>query len=539
MADAAESAPLAALRALREKHAQPKAHRVLVSNASCCREHGSEKVLAELERLFKDSKVRLSQAGCTGAHFAHPTIQIHMADGRRGIFTAKGMPLKGFAEELKAGKMPLANRLVVFATSGRVDESQPFFAPQVRTTLRDAGFVDPTSLSDYLVFGGFEGLARALEQGADGALETLKQAALRGRGGVGFPMGQKAEFTRKGGAAPRYVVANGEEGEEDTFKDEVLLEANTFGIIEGMMIGALACGASEGFVFVNHDYVAAHEWYPKALKALKDAGLLGRKLLGSGFDFRCSLKISTAGYISGEESALLEVIEGRPARPRLRPPFPAQSGLWGRPTLINNTETFALAPLLFARGLDWWKTVGTAKSPGTKLVSVLGVPRAGVMEIPMGMAARDVVVGMGGADPEGLKAVQIGGPTGGYLLPGALDFALEFDTRRGHALMGAGGMVAVPKGKRAIDLALEGIRFMEEGSCGRCTPCREGTHAMRLLVEDLAHGKKSATPEDLARLARDMGQTSICGLGQTAGNSFTAVYEAFKPEIEMLLGAAK
>ena len=161
------------------------------------------------------------------------------------------------------------------------------------------------------------------------------------------------------------------------------------------------------------------------------------------------------------------------------------------------------------------------------------------MEVPMGMAARDVVVGMGGAEPDTLKAVQIGGPTGGYLLPNALDFPLEFDSRRGHALMGAGGMVAVPKGKRAIDLALEGIKFMEAGSCGRCTPCREGTHAMRLLVEDLAVGKKSATADDLARLARDMGQTSICGLGQTAGNSFTAVYEAFKPEIELLLGAAK
>lgn len=535
----AEGAAQAALLALRESRAQPKAHRVLVSNGTCCREHGSDKVLAELEKLFKDSKVRISETGCTGAHFAHPTIQIAMADGRRGVFAAKNMPMKGFAEELKAGKMPLANRLAVFTTSGRIDESVPFFGPQVRTTLRDAGFLDPTSLADYLAVGGFEGFAKALDLGADGALDLLKQAALRGRGGVGFPMGQKAEFTRKGGSAPRYVVANGEEGEEDTFKDEVLLEASPFGVIEGMMIGAIACGASEGFVFVNHDYAASHEWYPRAIKELKEAGLLGRKILGTSFDFKCSLTVSTAGYISGEESALLEVIEGRPARPRLRPPFPAQSGLWGRPTLINNTETFALAALLFARGLDWWKTVGTAKSPGTKLVSVLGVPRSGVMEIPMGMPAREVIVGMGGADPQNLKAIQIGGPTGGYLLPNALDFALEFDTRRGHALMGAGGMVAVPKGKRAIDLALEGIRFMEAGSCGRCTPCREGTHAMRLLVEDLARGKKSATPDDLARLARDMGQTSICGLGQTAGNSFTAVYEAFKPEIEMLLGAAK
>ncbi len=539
MAEGPDSPPLAALRALKEKHFQPKAHHVLVANATCCRPFGSDKILGDLERLFKDTKVRICQSGCTGAHFAHPTIQVQMADQRRGVFEGKGMPLKGFAEELKAGKMPLANRIVVFTTRGSIDETRPFFAPQTRTTLRDAGFVDPTSLSDYLAGGGFDGLVRALDAGPEATLDQLKQAALRGRGGVGFPMGQKAEFTRKGGAAPRYVVANGEEGEEDTFKDEVLLEANPYGVIEGMMIGALAAGANEGFVFVNHDYAAAHEWYPRAFKELKEAGLLGRKVLGSSFDFRCQLKVSTAGYISGEESALLEVIEGKPARPRLRPPFPAQSGLWGRPTLINNTETFALIPLIFARGLDWWKKLGTEKSPGTKLVSLLGVPREGVMEVAMGAHASEVIVKMGGADPADLKAVQIGGPTGGYLLPDALDFPLDFESRRGHALMGAGGMVAVPKAKKAIDLALEGIKFMEAGSCGRCTPCREGTHAMRILVEGLAHGRKSATVEDLQRLARDMGQTSICGLGQTAGNSFTAVYEAFKPEIDRLLGAAK
>jgi len=539
MAEAPDSPALAALRALREANVQPKAHRVFVANATCCREFGSDKILAELQRLLKDTKIRIDFSGCTGAHFAHPTIQVQMADGRRGVFLGKGMPLRGFAEELRAGKMPLANRIVVFTLNGRVDESTAFFAPQMRTTLRDAGFCDPTSLSDYLANGGFEGLAKALDMGADAVLDTIKQANLRGRGGVGFPMGQKAEFTRKGGAAPRYVVANGEEGEEDTFKDEVLLESNPLGIIEGMMVGALAAAANEGYVFVNHDYFASHEWYPEAIAALKKAGLLGRKILGSSFDFKCQLKISTAGYISGEESALLEVIEGRPARPRLRPPFPAQSGLWGRPTLINNTETFVLCAQILARGMDWWKGIGTAKSPGTKLVSILGVPREGVMEVPMGMAAGEVVVKMGGADAAKMKAVQIGGPTGGYLLPDALDFALEFDTRRGHALMGAGGMVAVPKGKRAIDLALEGIKFMEEGSCGRCTPCREGTHAMRILVEGLAQGKKSATADDLARLARGMGTTSICGLGQTAGNSFTAVYETFRTEIEGLLGAAK
>ena len=189
MAEGSQSAWLAAVQALREKHAQPKAHRVFVANGTCCREQGSEKVLADLGKLFEGTKIRLSQSGCTGAHFAHPTIQVQMADGRRAIFSGKGMPLKGFAEELRAGKMPLANRHAVFTTTGRVDEAQPFFAPQVRTTLKDAGFCDPTSLGDYVAVGGFEGLARALELGADGVLDLLKKATVRGRGGVGFPMG--------------------------------------------------------------------------------------------------------------------------------------------------------------------------------------------------------------------------------------------------------------------------------------------------------------------------------------------------------------
>jgi NADH:ubiquinone oxidoreductase subunit F (NADH-binding) len=332
------------------------------------------------------------------------------------------------------------------------------------------------------------------------------------------------------------VVANGEEGEEDTFKDEVLLEANPFAVLEGMAIAGLAAGANQGVVFVNHDYVAAHEWYPAAIGALRKAGVFGPSVLGSGFAFDCTLSISTAGYISGEETALLEVIEGRPARPRLRPPFPAQEGLHGRPTLVNNTETLALIPHILARGVEWFKGLGFEKSPGTKLVSVKGVPREGVVEVATGTHVKDVIVTIGGQDPALLKAVQIGGPTGGYLLPHALDFPLEFDARRGHALMGAAGMVAVPKGTRAIDLALAGIRFMEEGSCGRCTPCREGTHALRITLERMAAGSKGdVSLSEIEALAAGMTQTSICGLGQTAGNSFTAAYEAFRSEIQPLL----
>ena len=535
----AQAPPASVLQTLRDAAPPPKAHRVFVAHGTCCRPHGSGEILESLAGLLKsDPKVLLFASGCTGAHFAHPTIQVQMADGRRGVFQGKGAPLKGFAEELRAGKMPLAHRIAVFTTHGRIDESAPFFGPQVRTTLRDAGFCDPTSLADYLAAGGFEGLA--LELGEESALDTLKQANLRGRGGVGFPMGQKAEFTRKGGPAPRYVVANGEEGEEDTYKDEVLMEASPFGIIEGMMVAGFAAGASEGYVFVNHDYAAAHEWYPKAIDAMRAAGLLGKSVLGTGFSFKVKLTVSTAGYISGEETALLEVIEGRPARPRLRPPFPAQAGLWGRPTLVNNTETLALVPLLFARGVEWFKGVGAPKSPGTKLVSLKGVPRSGVMEVATGTTVQDVVVSMGGQDPSALKAVQIGGPTGGYLLPDALDFPLEFDARRGHALMGAAGIVAVPRGARAIDLALEGIRFMEAGSCGRCTPCREGTHALRVTLERMAAGAKGEVSlDELNELARGMAATSICGLGQTAGNSFTAAYEAFRRELDpMLKGGA-
>jgi NADP-reducing hydrogenase subunit HndC len=398
--------------------------------------------------------------------------------------------------------------------------------------------IDPASIEDYLAIGGYRALARALfEMTPEQVVKEVSRANLRGRGGGGFPTGRKWETTRDAPGEPKYVIVNADEGDPGAYMDRSLLEGNPHSVLEGLVIGAYAIGSHEGFIYVRQEYPLAVENVNIAIKQAGEYGLLGENILGSGFDFTIDVHRGAGAFVSGESSALMTAIEGRVGEPRPKYIRTAVSGIWDKPSNLNNVETWANVPLIIDRGADWYASIGTEGSKGTKIFSLVGkVNNTGLVEVPMGVTLREIIYDIGGGIPGGkkFKAVQTGGPSGGMIPEQYLDAPVDFDElTKLDSMMGSGGMIVMDEDTCVVDVARYFIDFLCDESCGKCVPCREGLKHMREILDDIVSGRgKTGDIELLEGLARIMARASLCALGQTAPNPVLTTLHYFRDEYE-------
>ncbi len=414
----------------------------------------------------------------------------------------------------------------------------PFYAGQKRLLMAGNKLINPLDIEDFIAQGGYAALVRALfDLEPEQIIEEVARSGLRGRGGAGFPVSVKWNTCRRAPSrdGAKYVVCNADEGDPGAYMDRGILEGNPHQVIEGMLVGARAIGASEGFVYIRHEYPLAVENLQAAIAQAQELGLLGRDILGSGLDFELNVSLGGGSFVCGEETSLIASIEGKPGVPKTRPPYPASRGLWGKPTNLNNVETWANIPIVIGSGGEAYAGVGTEKSKGTKIFSLVGkIRNTGLVEVPMGMTLREIAYGIGGGIPGGgkLKAVQIGGPSGGCLPESLLDTPVDFDSlREVGAMMGSGGMIIMDETTCMVDIARYFVDFLSGESCGNCVPCREGLKQLLFILNDITAGR--GTPEQLGllrELAEVMRDASLCGLGQTAANPVLSTLRYFEDE---------
>jgi NADH:ubiquinone oxidoreductase subunit F (NADH-binding)/(2Fe-2S) ferredoxin len=414
-----------------------------------------------------------------------------------------------------------------------------FFNKQSRITLRNCGIIDPENISDYIHSGGFQALANVLDKGdRNFIIDEVLKSGLRGRGGGGFPTGIKWRNTATLSNDPiKYVICNADEGDPGAFMDRSALEGDPFSIIEGMTIGAYAVGATKGYFYIRAEYPLAIERIEKAIKKAKEFNLLGNNILGSDFNFDLEIRLGAGAFVCGEETALIHSIEGKRGQPRIRPPYPSLSGLWGHPTCINNVETWANIPAIMLYGSEWFNRIGTQSSKGTKVFALAGkVKNTGLIEVPMGTTLREVVYDIGGGilEDNELKAIQTGGPSGGCIPASKIDTPIDYDTLKAiGSIMGSGGMIVLDEKDCMVQTAKFFLEFTKDESCGKCLPCREGTFRMLEILERITDGTAELDDIDkLERLGRIVKTTSLCGLGQTAPNPVLSMIANFREEFE-------
>ena len=413
----------------------------------------------------------------------------------------------------------------------------PVLKPQVRISLRNCGNIDPESIDHYVTSGGYEGLARVLTMKPQEAIDEIKKSGLRGRGGAGFPTGLKWQFCHDAPGDMKYVICNADEGDPGAFMDRALLEGDPHAVLEGMLIGAYAIGAREGYVYIRAEYPLAIQRLSIAIRQMEEYGLLGKNIMDSSFEFHIKIKEGAGAFVCGEETALMASIEGSRGMPRSRPPFPAQSGLWGRPTNINNVETWSNVSAILRDSAEWYASYGTEKSKGTKNFSLAGkIVRTGLIEVPMGITLREIVYDIGGGIPEGkqLKAVQTGGPSGGFIPANLIDLPVDYESlAQAGSIMGSGGMVVLDEDSCMVDMTRFFLKFTQAESCGKCIPCRWGTKQMLDILEDITNGRgQPGDIELLKELAESVKDNSLCGLGQTAPNPVLTSIRYFQDEYE-------
>jgi len=416
----------------------------------------------------------------------------------------------------------------------------PFYKSQDRTVLGNNRFTDMERIDDYIALGGYSALARALfEMTREQVIEEVKRSGLRGRGGAGFPTGMKWEFCRNAPGEPKYVIVNCDEGDPGAYMDRSLMEGNPHSVLEGLLIGAYAIGASDGYIYVRAEYPLAVENVNKAIRQAEEYyGLLGRNILGSGFNFKIHVHRGAGAFVCGEETALIASLEGRIGEPRQRPPFPATSGMWGKPTNINNVETWANMPLIINRGAERFRNLGTERSKGTKIFSLVGkLKNTGLVEAPMGMTLGDIVFNIGGGIPDGkkFKAVQTGGPSGGVIPGSLLDTPVDYEElSKLGAIMGSGGMIVMDEDTCLVDVARYFLNFLAGESCGKCVPCREGIYQMLKILKRICEGSgREGDIELLEEIGETVRDFSLCALGRTAPNPVLSTIKYFRDEYEV------
>jgi NADH-quinone oxidoreductase subunit F len=507
---------------------------------------GAPDVLDALKRLTqaKGSACDFHIAGGLGPDYAEVLVSV-IKPGQPRVFFKNVTPQNAprIVDYVTGGQTP---QDMVFGALGKLDGTglpnvfeRPEFKLQNRVATANCGIIDPTNIWHYIARGGYGALNKALTQmKADDVLAQIEKSNLRGRGGAAFPAGTKWRFLATSNVSPKYLLCNGEEGDSGAFNDKHLLESDPHRVLEGIILGGYACKASggKGFVFIRIGWDLPIARIQHAIEECHKAGLLGKNILGSGFDFDIELAFTGESYVAGEETALMEAIEGKRAMPRYKPPFPAAAGLWQKPTNINNVKTYSYAPDIVMKGGDWFASIGTAKSKGTALVCLSGhIARPGLYEVPFGLTLRQVIEQVGGGVPNGkkLKFLQTGGPLGGFLPASALDMQIDFDGMvAAGAMFGSGGIIVGDETVSVVELTATLAEFNAEESCGKCFPCRTGTRQVADVLERMAHGKGSKKELASALVIGDTMKSSLCAHGQLADNPIKSGYRYFKAEFD-------
>jgi NADH-quinone oxidoreductase subunit F len=516
---------------------------ITLCSGTACHATGSEKVAAvieqEIEKEGLKAEVDFRRTGCHGFCEKGPIVVIYPDEICYLLVKPEDVP-EIISQTLKEKKV-VDRLLYTDPTTGEkvTHESEiPFYKFQSRLVLGNNRFIDPGNIDDYIALGGYSALAKALHDMApDQVLEEVKRANLRGRGGGGFPTGKKWEATRNAPGEPKYVIVNCDEGDPGAYMDRSLMEGNPHSVLEGLIIGAYAIGSHEGFIYVRQEYPLAVENINIAIRQAEEYGFLGQDILSSGFDFSVTVHRGAGAFVSGESSALMTAIEGRVGEPRPKYVHTSEKGVWDKPSNLNNVETWANVPLIINKGADWYTSIGTEGSKGTKIFSLVGkVNNTGLVEVPMGISLRDIIYKIGGGIPNGrkFKAVQTGGPSGGIIPKQYLDTPVDFDELTGlGSMMGSGGMIIMDEDTCVADVARYFVGFLCDESCGKCIPCREGVKHMHEILNDIVEGKgKEGDIELLEELSRVMAKASLCALGQTAPNPVLTTIGYFRDEYQ-------
>jgi NADH:ubiquinone oxidoreductase subunit F (NADH-binding)/(2Fe-2S) ferredoxin/Pyruvate/2-oxoacid:ferredoxin oxidoreductase delta subunit len=517
---------------------------VLICGGTGCTSNKSREVKNRLEEKLKevklDKEVQVVVTGCFGLCEVGPIMIVYP----EGSFYSRMSVDK--VDEIVEEHL-LKGRIVekyLFKEKAQVEHAEDhkslkdiqFYSKQKRVVLRNCGLINPEDINEYIARDGYMALGKVLtEMTPQDVIQVMKDSNLRGRGGAGFPVGLKWSFAAPNKADQKYIICNADEGDPGAFMDRSVLEGDPHAVLEAMAIAGYAIGATKGFSYVRAEYPIAVHRLQIAIKQARDLGLLGKNIFNSGFDFDIETRLGAGAFVCGEETALMQSIEGNRGMARVKPPFPANKGLWGKPTVINNVETLANIPQIILKGPEWFKSFGTEKSPGTKIFALGGkVLNTGLVEVPMGTTLREVIYDIGGGCPGGkkFKAVQTGGPSGGCLTADHLDTPIDYENLAAvGSMMGSGGMIVMDEDNCMVDIARFFLDFIVDESCGKCTPCRVGTKRMLTILERITQGKGTLEDlDELESLANSIKNSSLCGLGQTAPNPVLATLRYFKDE---------
>ncbi len=515
---------------------------VLVCAGAGCISSGCKEVernlIAELQSHRLDNQIKVIPTGCIGSCDLGPVIVVYP----EGVFyeRVKAQDVKAIVEEHLVGNEPVARLLHEDSTGKTITHYQdiPFFNKQLRIALRNVGSINPEVIEDYVARDGYAALGKVLTSyKPEDVVDIVKRSGLRGRGGAGFPTGVKWELTMKAPGDEKYVVCNADEGDPGAFMDRSVLEGDPHAVIEAMAIAGYTIGSKQGYVYVRAEYPLAVERLGHAITKAREFGALGKNIFNSGFDFDMEIRVGAGAFVCGEETALIASIEGKRGEPSPKPPFPAVKGVWGKPTLINNVETYAnIAPIIL-RGAEWFAGIGTEKSKGTKVFAIAGkIKNTGLVEVPIGTKLREIIFDLGGGIPGGkkFKAAQTGGPSGGCLTTEHLDLPMDYESLKAvGSMMGSGGLIVMDEDTCMVDVARFFLDFTQDESCGKCTPCRIGTKRMLEILTRITEGK--GVPSDLEALeilAKHISSTALCGLGQSAPQPVLSTMKYFRDEYE-------
>ena len=514
---------------------------VLVCGGTGCTSSHSAEIIAEFEKEIAEKgladEIKVIRTGCFGLCALGPIVVVYPEGAFYSQIKVEDVP-EIVDEHLIKGRIV---KHLLYEETVHKDDIKPlnetnFYKKQHRVALRNCGVIDPENIEEYIAMDGYQALAKCLtELTPDEVIQIVKDSGLRGRGGGGFPTGLKWSFTAKNSADQKYVVCNADEGDPGAFMDRSVLEGDPHCIVEAMTICGYATGATEGYVYVRAEYPIAVHRLEVAIKQAREAGLLGKNIFNSGFDFDLHIRLGAGAFVCGEETALMTSIEGNRGEPRPRPPYPAVKGLFGKPTTENNVETFANIPQIILNGAEFFNSMGTEKSTGTKVFALGGkINNTGLVEIPMGTTLREIIEDIGGGIPNGkkFKAAQTGGPSGGCIPASLMDTPIDYDNLTAiGCMMGSGGLIVMDEDNCMVDIAKFFLDFTVDESCGKCTPCRIGTKRMRELLEKITDGKATLDDlDELESLAHYIKDNSLCGLGQTAPNPVLATLRFFKDE---------
>lgn len=491
-------------------------------------------LIKEIERRGLQEEVKVLETGSLGSSSDGVVMVVYPEGIYYRNVKVEDVPL--IVEEHLLKGRPVRRLMVQTATPGIVTKEPTKFdvSKQPRIVLKNVGLINPESIEEYIAVGGYEALGKALlEMKPQDVIQEIKNSGLRGRGGAGFPTGLKWELAFKAKGSPKYIICNADEGEPGTFKDRLILEGDPHRVIEGMVIAGYAVGATKGYIYVRGEYELSIERLEKSISQAKEYGFLGDNIFGTDFSFDLSIKKGAGAYVCGEETALIESLEGKRGEPRFKPPYPTDAGLWGKPTVINNVETLANVPSIIQNGANWFRSFGTEKSPGTKVYSILGhIVNAGLIEVPMGVTLREIIYGYGGGMRSGkFKIAQVGGTAGALLGEDALDVPMDFDSLRPlNATLGSGAILIMDDSTCIVDVLRSVVAFFRRESCGKCTPCRVGGEKIYNLINNI-NGSEPDIVDRLMDMALYMQQSSFCALGQSYIMPIASAIKYFKDEI--------